>query len=305
MPGPISHSNSAARAVAIVEFLATHPEKTLTATEIGRGVHMNKSTAYTIIQTLCESGWLFRTPQTARYGLGPTLIALGQAATEFTPHVSIARPVMRQLASELGRECVFSIMVNDEVLILDTTGSGGLDGSSTRPGQRTPCFPPFGRVFVAFQDEAAQTAWLKRGATSDLDRSLELSTDLEEIRERGFAATLRSELQERWVAVLQEIPYSVTEENLWQFLRGQLDRMERSESPRRGGASSEELTINSVHAPIFEDGDARYALTIVNINERLDVPGLTELGQRVRAASDEITGAIKTLSNDRRRTLIG
>ena len=78
--------------------------QTFSLSDIARQCGLRKSTAYTILGTLHESGWVTRSPADLRYALGPSLIAVGQAAEETRPEVNLARPVMEALAIELQRE---------------------------------------------------------------------------------------------------------------------------------------------------------------------------------------------------------
>src|SRR6201995_766710 len=103
-----SHSNSASRAIAIVEFLASNPQKTFTLSDIARFCGLRKSTAHTVLGALHEAGWLTRSPTDLEYGLGPTLIMVGRAAAETRPEVNLARPVMERLTASFQRECVLS-----------------------------------------------------------------------------------------------------------------------------------------------------------------------------------------------------
>ena len=101
-------SNSAGRAVAIVEFLSSNPDQTFTMSEIARLCSIRKSTAYTVLRVLHEAGWLTRSPLNLEYGLGPTLITIGRAAEETRPEVNLARPVMERVSASFQRVCVLS-----------------------------------------------------------------------------------------------------------------------------------------------------------------------------------------------------
>ncbi len=298
VPRPERYLNSTARAVAIVEFLATQPTETFSISEIARRLHLNKSTAYTAIRTLHEAGWLFRSPTDRRYALGPTLTVVGQAASEALPHVSLARPVMHRLSSELGRECDLATLTGDEILVLHATGPPNLGRYWTRPGDRRPFVAPFGTVFVAWQDEASQKEWLERGTVVDSKGFAELAAALEAIRERGFVATLRSPLSSQWTLALQlqEVPDSFTGSYWRQVLSGQLDQPQ-PDADLLGGTSDESDTpiVYSIQAPIFEHGEPRYSLTVPNLEQKLDAANLSHLGKRVRSACDEVTRAIEDM----------
>src|SRR5262249_42815763 len=145
------YANSTARTAAIVEFLASHPDQTFTLSEVARLCGIQKSTAYKILGTLHELGWVTRSPSDLRYGLGPTLIAIGQAAVETRPEVNLARPVMERLSIAFRRQCVLTTTLGIEILVLEVVG-GTMRQGGTYPGQRVPLDAPFGTVFVAWQD---------------------------------------------------------------------------------------------------------------------------------------------------------
>jgi DNA-binding IclR family transcriptional regulator len=290
--------NSTGRAVAIIEFLASRPTETFSISEIARRLNLNKSTAFTAIRTLHGAGWLFRSPTDRRYALGPKLTVVGQAASDALPHVTLARPVMERLAAELRRECDLATLTGDEILVLHTTGPPNLGQHWTRPGDRRPFVAPFGTVFVAWQDEAAQKEWLERGAVVDPEESAELVAALEAIHKRGFVATLRSPLSSQWTLALQlqEVPDSFSGSYWRQVLSGHSDQPEAGQLMSDPGEAADPPVIYSIQAPIFEHGEPRYSLTVPNLEQKLDAANLAHLGKRVRSACDEITRAIAQMS---------
>lgn len=294
--GPIS--NSAARAIAIVEFLATRPTETFSVSEVARRVGLNKSTAYTLIRTLHRAGWLFRSPADLRYGIGPTIVVLGEAAARALPEVSLARPVMERLASEFRRECVFSTVVGDEIVILATTGPSELGSPWSRPGSRTPCAPPFGTVFVAWQDQRSQKEWYERGSVVNVERFEELAADLALIRERGFVATLETTVESQLAQLMREIQ-TATPEDLHRIRANRVSMLAPVDYLVGTDDSAASFRIDSLQAPIFDRGTARYALTVPGIGEDWDFETLRVMGRKVRAAGDEVTSAIRELERDR------
>ena len=297
MPGDGPFSNSAARAIAIVEFLAARPTETFSVSEVARRVGLNKSTAYTLIRTLHRAGWAFRSPTDLRYGIGPTVIVLGEAAAQALPEVSFARPVMERLASEFRRECVFSTVVGEEIVILASTGPAELGLPWSRPGLRTPCAPPFGTVFVAWQDQQSQKEWYERGSVVNVERFEELAADLEVIRERGFVATLKTTVEAQLAQLMKDIETATPED--FQRIRAKRFSLLAPVEYLVGGDTVESPLINSLQAPIFDGGTARFALTVAGIDEKWDFGTLRVMGTKVRAAADEVSAAIGDLRRDR------
>jgi DNA-binding IclR family transcriptional regulator len=291
------HSNSAARAIAIIEFLATRPTETFSVSEIARRVSLNKSTAYTLLRTLHRAGWAFRSPVDLQYGIGPTLTVIGEAAAQALPEVSFARPVMQRLASEFHRECVLSTVVGEEIVVLHTTGPAELGPPWSRPGSRTPCSPPFGTVFVAWQDQASQKEWYGRGTVVSPERFEELHEDLEMIRNRGFVATMSTSVDSQLAQLLDELGEKATAEDFRRIREKRLSLLPPIEYLVGTDESVGSLMIDQLQAPIFDGDEARYALTIRGINEELNLAALSDAGRRVRLACDEITAAIVHLKD--------
>ena len=297
-------SNSAARAIAVVEFLATRPTETFTVAEIARRVGLNKSTAYTLIRTLHRAGWVFRSPIDLRYGIGPTVIVLGEAAALALPEVSFARPIMERLSSDFGRECVLSTLAGDEIVVLASTGPPELGSPWNRPGSKAPCTPPFGSLFVAWQDERQQKAWFERGSVVNVERFEELAADLELIKKRGFVATLKGSVEARLAQVMREIQTTTTLEDLRRIQASRMSLLTPDEYLVGDEDGVDSLPIRSLQAPIF-DGDAvSYALTVASIDEVWDFDMLREMGRKVRKAADEVTIALAGLNRGRHSGLL-
>lgn len=98
----------------------------------------------------------------------------------------LARPVLDRLAAALGRECILTAAVQEELVLVASVGTPEESGT-TRVGQRMPHLPPLGALFVAWADGPAQAAWLRR-LPPELGAEVEgeLTRRLERVRTRGF-----------------------------------------------------------------------------------------------------------------------
>jgi DNA-binding IclR family transcriptional regulator len=300
VPSDATYSNSAARAIAVVEFLAAHKAETFSISELARRLGLNKSTVHGIVHTLHEAGWLFCSRADLRYGLGPTLIAVGQAADQAIPQLTMATPVMRELSSKIQRECVFSTLNDAEILILGTTGPATIGGTLIRPGARMPCNPPLGTVFMAWLDDETRKAWRARGNRADFTQYGRLDGELAAIRRRGYVVTARATPEARLERILDELPEMTSRRELHQILERHLAAIHLVEYLVDEKTPTDALVIESVQAPVFENGDGRFALT-VNVDERLGARTVRDLGARVRDAAEAITDSIATLKGRRWR----
>ncbi len=297
-----TYSNSASRAVAIVEFLASHSGQTFSLSEIARRCGLRKSTAYKILGELQASGWLTRWPADLRYGLGPKLIVIGRAASEVTPEVNLARPFLEELAAEFQRECVFCTALSDQILILDSTGPVGFRASSFQPGGQTPLVAPFGAVYIAWQDEVVRKDWYARSGLDDPDRTKQMEETLKQTVDRGYLVTVESDFQDQLAEVMSAMSEDLTVPEIRNLLKDRLASLstiawfDLGEVDSDGGPTKS-WVIESLQAPVFDvDGVSRYALAVVKINRDYQYESLTRAGERVRRAADQVTEAIATHS---------
>ena len=176
------------RSLAVLNFLAAHPDERFTLSELARNLELNKATLHAILSALADSGYLVRDEEEKSYGLGPALIAVGNAAVSAFPVVDYAVPEMQALTDDLGLMCVASAAIHDEIVILARTGSPRPFGVYVQPGQRLPLVPPLGAVFVAWQGPREIERWLARLGPSAAKQDLEHNRDaLVAVKTRGYS----------------------------------------------------------------------------------------------------------------------
>src|SRR5205809_7052103 len=88
----------AERVVAVLNFLAAHPDESFTLSELARRLNLNKATCHALLMTLTEAGYLLRHPSRMTYMLGPSMVAIGSAAPAPSQAVDVAREEIRPLA---------------------------------------------------------------------------------------------------------------------------------------------------------------------------------------------------------------
>jgi DNA-binding IclR family transcriptional regulator len=302
---PRPYGNSVERAVAIVEHLAAHPRETFSLTEIARRCAVPKPTAYKVLRTLQDNGWVSRSPLDLRYGLGPSLIVIGHAAGEVRPEVNLARPVLKELAAEFHCECMLSTAIAEEILILESTGSVELRaGSSLRRGGRTPLVAPFGACFIAWQTPQEWHNWYARSGLGDPLLIEQMDTILRETVKRGYVITLITDFQDQVAEAVRLMPKEITAPQIRTFLTQRLAGL--SQITYLGGGMAGRLgpwMVESLQAPVFDvDGTARYDLALV-IHREFGPEVLDRVGGRLRAAADQLSTAISEAPATRTRFL--
>ena len=86
---------SATRTADLLNFLAAHPDESLTYSELSRRLGVNLASTHNLLMALTECGYLTRDPKTRTYSLGAALVALGDAALRGNPIVDETRGEIR------------------------------------------------------------------------------------------------------------------------------------------------------------------------------------------------------------------
>ena len=272
------------RTVALLEFLAAHPNEAFSLSELARRIDINKATGHAMVTALTEAGYLLRHPVDKTYSLGPALIAIGTAAgARQFEIVDYARSEMDQLSRELRVQCVASAAIGDEIVLLARSGDPEPLGLSVPVGQRLPLVPPLGTVFLAWESTDAIDRWLRRlGPRSGNVALAQYREAVATVRRRGYSLGLepappsgphrRRELRDAAVEVVEH-PHD-------EYI---LLELEKAASYR----------LSHIAAPVFgADGRVGLALTLMGFRHQLSADQVPELADRLRAAALAVTRSI-------------
>ncbi|MEV1171869.1 IclR family transcriptional regulator [Nonomuraea sp. NPDC049784] len=174
------------RAIAILEILARDGATRVTDLAVELDVH--KSTAFRLLAALEHGGLVEQSGDRGRYRLGFGVVRLAGAATAQLDLSRESRPVCLRLAEEVGETVNIAVPQDgDAVNISQVRGPAAISGHNW-VGQRTPSHATSsGKVLLAFgalRLPAELARYTPRTITSPA------GLGLEEIRERGWAATV-------------------------------------------------------------------------------------------------------------------
>lgn len=276
------------RAVAILNFLAAHPADRFTLSEIARDLDLNKATLHAILGALMTAGYVVRDPAGKTYGLGPSLIALGNATLGSFPALTFAAPEMTALSEELDLDCVASAPIGREIVILASTGSSRPFGINVQPGTRLPLTPPLGTVFVAWSDDAEIDAWLAKVGPSVSPENLQrYRRAVTAVRERGYSVGLSRGVEQPLVEALQQKKRAP-------------ERVEKSIAGLREEYALVELDysaryrVNHIGAPVFGPrGEVSLALFLIGFHDQLPAEEVPRHADRLMTACARVTKAIQ------------
>lgn len=272
------------RSIAVLNYLAAHPEERYTLSEIARSTDLNKATLHAILGALTESGFVLREEERKTYGLGPALVALGGAAVESNPAVQLAVPHMQALSDELGLDCVASTAIEDQIVILQSTSSRRPFGIDVQPGQRLPMSPPLGTVFVAWSSSVEIDHWLAMvgpsASKSDIKRYRQA---VDSVRARGYSLGLGPQPRP------SEAPRRGRRPSLEENVRAiRVDEYALIELD-----NSATYRLNHIGAPIF-GANGRVSLALFLIGFQGDIPAseVPRYAERLRYSCAAITEKI-------------
>jgi DNA-binding IclR family transcriptional regulator len=187
------HIQSVDRSLTIVDTLAKAGEPGLSLGEVSRDVGLNSSTVHHLLATLIYRQVVEQDTLSKNYRLGIHLIELGNAAKNSTSLTRLAKPFV-EAAWETTKQgtslLIFHGLVRTPIL--------GLDSQRIFTAQRAPLEPTTlhatgsGKLLLAFLPEGdledyLQQYRLERFTANTISNRETLFTELEQIRQRGFA----------------------------------------------------------------------------------------------------------------------
>ncbi|HEX9623200.1 MAG TPA: IclR family transcriptional regulator [Streptosporangiaceae bacterium] len=186
---------SVARAMRLIELVASGPDQGLTLSELARGLGASKSTTLALARTLATAGML-RVRDTRpgpKYNLGTSLIRLGDMARNQLPIGEICRPVIAQLADLTKMTSRVAINDNGYPVFIERVDGPGTVRFYTPLGQREePHASAAGKAILSTMPaDQVRAICAENGLPARTPRTI---TDLEQlldslstVRANGFA----------------------------------------------------------------------------------------------------------------------
>lgn len=188
----LDNIQSLERALRIIEILA-HSEKPLGVTEIGKLIGVHKSTAYRLVYTLRQFGYVDQDEETEKYYLGLKPLELSSIINERLDIKRLVRPYLEGLSDEIGETIHLAIREEDDVVYIDKIESKHAVRMYSRIGARAPLYcTALGKCLLAFGPESVIKKWVSKESLpqkteNTIKTGEELARELEEVRRQGYA----------------------------------------------------------------------------------------------------------------------
>jgi len=185
--------NSLDRGLRILMILGEEGQP-MRISEISRRLGIDKSTAYRIVSTLREQGFVEQDLETRKYVLGVKVIEVASLKLRSIRLLPTAKPVMQELMLRTRESIHLAILVEGEVMYLDSEQCTGIFNVNTLVGGKAPLHSSaVGKALLAeLPDDEVDRLIAVKGLTRFTDRTIinlqEFHDHLAAIRERGWAA---------------------------------------------------------------------------------------------------------------------
>jgi len=180
------------RAFAILEEIARHRDG-IGLAELSKRVGLHSSTAFHLIRTMVQLGYLSQPPESKKYRVGRRLFTLAAGALDEVELVRIATPVLEKLSLETSEASHFAVRAADDIVVVAKTAGGGMFQLVDRSGAVRPAHATaLGKVLAAAMTAAELERWLQthelRKFTDKTNVEREaLMRELEAVRRDGIA----------------------------------------------------------------------------------------------------------------------
>jgi IclR family transcriptional regulator, pca regulon regulatory protein len=172
----------------------TSQEPDLTIAEVARRADMDNATAFRLLNTLVEIGYVNRVPDTRKFRLALKVLDLGFNAIARSDLRTCARPILRSLVGEINEAASVGVLDGAEVVYVERIQAGlARLGVDVRIGNRVPAYSTaIGHAILAWLPQPTQISILQSQPRKQLTATTptdldELLARLEQVKRRGYA----------------------------------------------------------------------------------------------------------------------
>jgi IclR family pca regulon transcriptional regulator len=174
--------------------LFTRETQSFGLADITAATGLNKTTAFRILTTLEQAGYLRRDPDTRRYHPGVKVLQLGLAAISGLDVHQVARPYLEQLSERMRETVSMSILDGRDIVFIDRVFNRQIVGMVPGLGSRVPAHcASMGKAMLANLPPEELRCWIEEAplepcTPNSLTGRRAFEAELERVREQGYAA---------------------------------------------------------------------------------------------------------------------
>ena len=191
---PASSANTSAtalKALRVLEAIAASSGP-ISVSEVAEQVDVDKSTAYRMLITLIDAGYVVRDEISRRYRLSYKVVSLSRNLLAENEVSRLIRQTLSQISSATKETLHFSVLDGNEAVLVQRVKGTQLVTVDFQLGDRAPLHcTSIGKVLLAFQDirtiEQIIAAGLPKLASNTIIEPGVLREELQRIRSQGYA----------------------------------------------------------------------------------------------------------------------
>ena len=171
-------------------FSVDEPEKKIS--ELSMKLGINKSTVSRTMSTLASEGFVYKDPDTQKYRLGFSILALGGVLNSSTDVYLESQSVLNKLVANIGETAHLSVLDGTDIIYLNKVECNHPVRFLTHVGRRNPAYcTSSGKVLLAHAEQSildlVLNQELKAFTSNTITKPEELLAHLQEIKETGYA----------------------------------------------------------------------------------------------------------------------
>jgi len=187
-------STSLDRALAILDLVSENGGGVANA-ELVRRLSIPASSCSYVLQRLERAGYLTRSEETRRYGLGIKVLGLAHGVLRDTGLPEAVDPILTEIAEKTGQAVIVAILRKDRITILRRTGLPELVDVGFEMGASFPAHATaIGKMLLAQLPDAdlfelLDSEQLVKRSPRTINSKADLIRNLEDIRRRGHSTS--------------------------------------------------------------------------------------------------------------------
>lgn len=183
--------NSVTRALHILELYGKLGVESLGIAEIGKELHLGKSTVFNLVKTLSHQGWLIQDAPNGKYKLSPRVLMVASAFTRSMTNEDLILPEMHRLRDRFNEDVVLTAMVDGAPICVEKVQSSNMLRIQSRVGRLANFLRgSTGKMLFACQPPAFIEKTLDAAFLNDPEGRKRLAVELAQARTQRYCISI-------------------------------------------------------------------------------------------------------------------
>lgn len=186
-----STSSTALKALRVLEIVAASPQP-ISLSDVAERVQTDKSTAYRMLNTLVDAGYLLRDNDSKHYQLSYKVVSLSRNLLAENEVFQLSRRILERVKNVTGETVHLCVLDGFQTVLVQKVKGSQLVAVDFQIGDRSPLHcTAIGKALLAFQDvrvvEEVIAMGLPSVAVNTITDPAALRQELHRVRAQGYA----------------------------------------------------------------------------------------------------------------------